>query len=207
MDRRRHGRRWRSARFGAALGVWSSPVASRSGLALSVARLCADRARRRRVGHVAAGAARHRGTAPDRRAAAATITWLMMIVGIAVTASQRRRAARPLFADAAAARSSAWSRPAAVVMTCLAVLRASRARDWARGRAASRRPRCARGCARSGPSRGRAASRSSCFLSMTAYFMQELILEPYAGLVFGFTPGQSHVAVGRAERRGVSRAC
>ncbi len=26
---------------------------------------------------------------------------------------------------------------------------------------------------------------------MTAYFMQELILEPYAGLVFGFTPGQS----------------
>ena len=29
------------------------------------------------------------------------------------------------------------------------------------------------------------------FLSMTAYFMQELILEPYAGLVFGFTPGES----------------
>jgi BCD family chlorophyll transporter-like MFS transporter len=29
------------------------------------------------------------------------------------------------------------------------------------------------------------------FLSMTAYFLQELILEPYAGLVFGFTPGQS----------------
>ncbi|MDA9270931.1 PucC family protein, partial [Planktomarina temperata] len=29
------------------------------------------------------------------------------------------------------------------------------------------------------------------FLSMNAYFMQELILEPYAGLVFAFTPGQS----------------
>jgi BCD family chlorophyll transporter-like MFS transporter len=29
------------------------------------------------------------------------------------------------------------------------------------------------------------------FLSMVAYFMQELILEPYAGLVFAFTPGQS----------------
>jgi BCD family chlorophyll transporter-like MFS transporter len=26
---------------------------------------------------------------------------------------------------------------------------------------------------------------------MTAYFMQELILEPFAGLVFNFTPGQS----------------
>jgi MFS transporter, BCD family, chlorophyll transporter len=29
------------------------------------------------------------------------------------------------------------------------------------------------------------------FLSMTAYFMQELILEPFAGLVFAFTPGQT----------------
>jgi BCD family chlorophyll transporter-like MFS transporter len=29
------------------------------------------------------------------------------------------------------------------------------------------------------------------FLSMNAYFMQELILEPYAGLVFAFTPGES----------------
>ena len=29
------------------------------------------------------------------------------------------------------------------------------------------------------------------FLAMTAYFMQELILEPYAGLVFAFSPGQS----------------
>jgi len=29
------------------------------------------------------------------------------------------------------------------------------------------------------------------FLSMFAYSMQELILEPFAGLLFGFTPGQS----------------
>ena len=29
------------------------------------------------------------------------------------------------------------------------------------------------------------------FLSMTAYFMQELILEPYAGLVFAYTPSQT----------------
>ena len=29
------------------------------------------------------------------------------------------------------------------------------------------------------------------FLSMNAYFMQELILEPFAGLVFAFTPGES----------------
>jgi BCD family chlorophyll transporter-like MFS transporter len=29
------------------------------------------------------------------------------------------------------------------------------------------------------------------FLSMNAYFMQELILEPFAGLVFNMTPGQT----------------
>ena len=40
------------------------------------------------------------------------------------------------------------------------------------------------------------------FLSMTAYFMQELILEPYAGLVFGFTPGQSTSLAG-AQNGGV----
>jgi BCD family chlorophyll transporter-like MFS transporter len=40
------------------------------------------------------------------------------------------------------------------------------------------------------------------FLSMTAYFMQELILEPYAGLVFGFTPGQSTTLSG-AQNGGV----
>ena len=37
---------------------------------------------------------------------------------------------------------------------------------------------------------------------MTAYFMQELILEPYAGLVFGFTPGQS-TALSGAQNGGV----
>jgi BCD family chlorophyll transporter-like MFS transporter len=40
------------------------------------------------------------------------------------------------------------------------------------------------------------------FLSMNAYFMQELILEPYAGLVWGFTPGQSTTLSG-AQNGGV----
>jgi BCD family chlorophyll transporter-like MFS transporter len=40
------------------------------------------------------------------------------------------------------------------------------------------------------------------FLSMTAYFMQELILEPYAGLVFDFSPGQSTTLSG-AQNGGV----
>ena len=39
-------------------------------------------------------------------------------------------------------------------------------------------------------------------LSMTAYFMQELILKPYAGLAFGNTPGQSNQLLG-AQNGGV----
>ena len=40
------------------------------------------------------------------------------------------------------------------------------------------------------------------FLSMAAYSMQELILEPYAGLVFGLTPGQTTTLSG-AQNGGV----
>ena len=40
------------------------------------------------------------------------------------------------------------------------------------------------------------------FLSMTAFFMQELILEPYAGLVFAFSPGES-TALSGAQNGGV----
>ena len=40
------------------------------------------------------------------------------------------------------------------------------------------------------------------FLSMVAYFMQELILEPFTGLVFAYTPGQSTTLSG-AQNGGV----
>ena len=53
---------------------------------LAVAGLPADRRRRRRVRHVAAGRCWPSGSTHERRAAAATIVWLMMIAGIAVTA-------------------------------------------------------------------------------------------------------------------------
>ncbi|MBS1301859.1 BCD family MFS transporter [Loktanella sp. SALINAS62] len=126
-------------------------------------------------------------TAAPRRAAAATITWLMMIFGIAVTAGTVGAFLDP-YTPALLLRVVSVVVTAAVALTCVAVwglerrlikvtepdatpFRQGLAEVWAERRARN--------------------FTLFVFLSMTAYFMQELILEPYAGLVFGFTPGQS----------------
>ena len=67
----------------------------------AVAGLPADRHRRRRGRHLAAGPAGQAGRRTSRRAAAATIVWLMMIAGFVVTAGGRGHPARPVLADAA----------------------------------------------------------------------------------------------------------
>ncbi len=127
-------------------------------------------------------------TEPRRRAAAATITWLMMIAGIAVTAGTVGIFLDP-YTPALLLKIVGIVTVGAVVLTTLAVAGIERrvtpvAREreetpffdglreiWAETKARH--------------------FTIFVFLSMTAYFMQELILEPYAGLVFGFTPGQS----------------
>lgn len=126
-------------------------------------------------------------THPQRRAAAATITWLMMIFGIAVTAGTVGAFLDP-YTPALLLRIVGIVTLGAVVLTALAVrgiearvvavreteavpFRIGMAEVWAEPRART--------------------FTLFIFLSMTAYFMQELILEPYAGLVFGLTPGQS----------------
>lgn len=126
-------------------------------------------------------------TDPKRRAAAATITWLMMIAGIAVTAGTVGTFLDP-YSPALLMRIVAIVTLGAVGLTCLAV--------WGVERGLVRRsePRPvpflpALRQVWSDP--GARNFTIFVFLSMTAYFMQELILEPYAGLVFGFTPGQS----------------
>lgn len=126
-------------------------------------------------------------TAPHRRAAAATITWLMMILGIAVTAGTVGALLDP-YAPRLLLKIVACVCGGAVVLTALAIrgiethvlaqhspdptpLRQGLAEIWREDRAR--------------------VFTLFVFLSMVAYFMQELILEPYAGLVFGFSPGQS----------------
>ena len=126
-------------------------------------------------------------TAPHRRPAAATITWLMMIFGIAVTAASVGAFLDP-YSHALLLRIVAIVTLGAILMSVLAV--------WGIEHGVEARPETVPMPFREGLAEiwGEPKARQFTifvFLSMSAYFMQELILEPYAGLVFAFTPGQS----------------
>ena len=126
-------------------------------------------------------------TAPHRRAAAATITWLMMILGIAVTAGTVGHFLAP-YTPELLLEIVGIVTIGALVLTTIAV--------WGIERSVIAEREADPAPFRQGLAEIWAEPRARdftlfVFLSMTAYFMQELILEPYAGLVFGMTPGQS----------------
>ncbi|MDP5307362.1 BCD family MFS transporter [Paracoccus spongiarum] len=138
--------------------------------------------------------------APHRRAAAATITWLMMIAGIALTAGGVGAILDP-YSPARLMRIVLAVCTGAVLVSVLALWGIERAAppphpgsDGQGHLIAGLREIWAEPQARH--------FTIFVFLSMCAYFMQELILEPYAGLVFAFTPGQS-TALGGAQHLGV----
>ncbi|MFU8862273.1 MAG: BCD family MFS transporter [Rhodobacterales bacterium] len=126
-------------------------------------------------------------TAPRRRAAAATITWLMMIFGIAVTAGTVGANLDP-YSHARLMQIVAIVTIGAVVLTTLAIWRVERGVD---AQLEPDRMPFIQGLREVWDEPKARMFTLFVFLSMTAYFMQELILEPYAGLVFAFTPGQS----------------
>jgi BCD family chlorophyll transporter-like MFS transporter len=126
-------------------------------------------------------------TAPHRRAAAATITWLMMIFGIAMTAGIVGQLIDP-YTPLLLIEIVGFVVTAATLVTCLAVWRIER--NLIAVRVPDPTP-FMDGLKEVWSERKARNFTIFVFLSMTAYFMQELILEPYAGLVFGFTPGQS----------------
>ena len=126
-------------------------------------------------------------TAPERRAAAATITWLMMIFGIAVTAGTVGHFLTP-YSPARLVESVGAAPLGAVLVPGVAV--------WGIAARVIAEREAAAAPFRQGLAQIWAEPQSRhftlfIFLSMTAYFMQELILEPYAGMVFGFGVGQS----------------
>jgi BCD family chlorophyll transporter-like MFS transporter len=127
-------------------------------------------------------------THPRRRAAAATITWLMMIAGIAVTAGTVGSFLDP-YSPALLPKIVGIVTVGAVVLTSLAVW-GIEARITVTAPEGTALP-FMDGLREVWAERKARNFTVFVFLSMTAYFMQELILEPYAGLVFGFTPGQS----------------
>lgn len=141
--------------------------------------------------------------APERRGPAATLVWLMMIFGFALTAGVTGKLLDPYSPERLLMVSGTVSL-VALVVAALAV--------W--GVEPSGPPRSA---ALVEPGDSGAASVQSnqtvvsfkaaladvwaepaarrftffVFLSMLAYSSQDLILEPFAGLVFGWTPGES----------------
>ena len=136
-------------------------------------------------------------TAPHRRAAAATITWLMMIFGIAMTAGIVGQLIDP-YTPTLLIKIVGIVVSVATLITCLAVWRIER------NLIAAREPDPTPfmdGLKEVWSERKARNFTIFVFLSMTAYFMQELILEPYAGLVFDFTTGAIDIIVGCAKRR------
>ncbi len=126
-------------------------------------------------------------TIPHRRAAAATITWLMMIFGIAMTAGVVGAFLDP-YTPALLIRVVAIVATGAFALSILATLRIERGLHFT---PEPNQVPFRQGLAEVWSEPAARIFTIFVFLSMTAYFMQELILEPYAGLVFGFTPGES----------------
>ena len=126
--------------------------------------------------------------APARRPAAAAITWIMMIVGFVVTTGVAGALLDPF---------SPRRLLAVVGSVCLTAFVASVAAvagiERGTSAAASVAPRVPFAAALREIAADVRARRFTVFVavSMVAYSAQELILEPMAGLVFGFTPGQS----------------
>jgi BCD family chlorophyll transporter-like MFS transporter len=127
--------------------------------------------------------------APQRRPAAAAITWIMMIVGIVLTAGIGGGLLDP-FSMARLAVVASGVALIAFVVTLLATWRMEG-------------PAIAPVAAAQAPTPFAEALRQTLadpkarlfavfvLVSMVAYSAQELILEPFAGLVFAMTPGQS----------------
>ena len=131
--------------------------------------------------------------AEERRPAAATITWMMMICGFVVTAAIAGKLLDP-YTSVRLVAVTASVAVVAFVITAAAVwgMEGPRAPSTAGG--ASARPTSVPFLTALAQVWSEPAARRFTvfvFLSMLAYSLQDLILEPYAGLVFGFTPGES----------------
>jgi BCD family chlorophyll transporter-like MFS transporter len=128
-------------------------------------------------------------TAPQRRPAAATIVWIMMIAGFAVTAGAAGHLLDP-YTPARLVGVTAGVAAVALVMTLLAVAGVEGAAEPDPTQAS--RPPAFRQAFRQVWDEPQARRFTVfVFVSMLAYSAQDLILEPFAGTVFGFSPGES----------------
>ncbi len=137
------------------------------------------------------------GVAPGRRAAAAAVTWIMMVAGIVISAATAGALLKPAYAgepfspDRLVSVASGVA-IAAVLITALAVFRLERG-EQVFAETAKTGPAPDFGAALREILHEKEARRFTIFIfvSMLAYSMQDLILEPFAGLVFNMPVGES----------------
>lgn len=130
-------------------------------------------------------------TTPERRAAAAAITWLCMIAGFVITTVVVGARLEP-FSLGRLVRVSGEVGAAAVLVTLLATWRLE---GHSRTRAAAVReahsPRFAAALAEVWGDASARRFAAFVFVAILAYSAQDLILEPFAGLAFGLSPAAS----------------
>ena len=125
------------------------------------------------------------GTAPERRAPAAALTWVMMVAGIVVAAGSVGTLLEP-FSLARLAFVTGGAVLTAFLVAVVAVHGVERRVAMSAPEAAESFPDALRGVW------GDPVARRFTvfvFVSMLAYAMQDLILEPFGGLVFRLSPG------------------
>ena len=138
---------------------------------------------------------------PQRRAAAATTVWLMMIAGFALTAGIAGQLLDP-YSPARLVAVTAGVGVMAMLVTLLCTWGLEGSSPTARAVVAQ--PALATGSDAPSPKPTFRQALSQVwdepvarrftvfvFVSMLAYSAQDLILEPFAGVVFGYTPGES----------------
>ena len=128
-------------------------------------------------------------TAERRRPAAAMITWLMMIFGIAMTAGVVGILLVP-YSFELLLKIVAGLTVLTMIISFAATWKIENSLDEIRQTDEEKAPLLEELKSLWEHSKTRNFT-IFVFLSMTAYFMQELILEPYAGIVFQYTPSQT----------------
>ncbi len=124
-----------------------------------------------------------------RRAGAATLVWMMMIAGFALTAGLAGHLLEPYSPERLLAVTAGVSLTAFAL--ALVALRGLEGAQASYERAAGDAPRFSEALTQVWSEPVARRFTIFVFVSMLAYSAQDLILEPFAGTVFGYTPGAS----------------
>jgi len=131
--------------------------------------------------------------APERRAAAATLVWMMMIAGFAITATIAGKLLDPFSLTRMVSVTAAVSL-SAFLLTLVAIWRVENSAsvpDAATSDSSASKPSFKVALMEVWREPDARHFTIFVFVSMLAYSAQDLILEPFAGAIFGFTPGET----------------